>query len=35
MLLTGQNHTQAFAAPVAYDYMCGLHPGMKGTVEVK
>ena len=35
VLLKGQSHTQAFAAPGAYDYMCGLHPGMKGTVEVK
>jgi plastocyanin len=35
VLLKGQSHTQAFAAPGAYEYICGLHPNMKGTVEVK
>lgn len=25
----------ALAAPGVYDYICGLHPNMKGTVEVK
>ena len=35
VLLKGQSHTQAFAAPGVYDYTCGLHPNMKGTVEVK
>ena len=35
ILVTGQSHTQTFAAPGVYDYICGLHPNMKGTVEVK
>jgi plastocyanin len=35
VLLKGQTHTQAFAAPGSYEYMCGLHPQMKGTIEVK
>jgi plastocyanin len=35
VLLKGQSHAQAFAAPGVYDYICGLHTSMKGTVEVK
>jgi plastocyanin len=35
MLLKGQSHTQSFAAAGTYDYICGLHPQMKGSVEVK
>ena len=35
VLLKGQSHTQAFVAPGVYEYGCGLHPAMKGTVEVK
>jgi plastocyanin len=35
LLMKGQSHTQTFAAPGVYDYVCGLHPAMKGTVEVK
>ena len=35
VLLKGQSHTRAFAAPGVYDYSCGLHPNMKGSVEVK
>jgi plastocyanin len=35
VLSKGQRHTQAFATPGVYDYMCGLHPGMKGQIEVK
>ena len=35
LLLKGQSHTQTFAAPGVYEYICGLHPAMKGTVEVK
>jgi plastocyanin len=35
MLLKGQSHTQAFASAGQYEYICGLHPAMKGTVEVK
>jgi plastocyanin len=35
VLLKGQRHTQAFAAPGTYEYACGLHPQMKGLVEVK
>ncbi|MBI4634894.1 MAG: cytochrome P460 family protein [Candidatus Rokubacteria bacterium] len=34
-LVRGQSHSQAFAAPGVYDYMCGLHPSMKGQIEVK
>jgi plastocyanin len=35
VLLRGQSYTQAFAAPGTYDYVCGLHPTVKGTIEVK
>jgi plastocyanin len=35
VLAKGQAHTQAFANSGTYDYMCGLHPGMKGQIEVK
>lgn len=35
VLLKGQSHAQAFVAPGVYEYGCGLHPAMKGTVEVK
>jgi plastocyanin len=35
VLLKGQSHTQAFVAPGVYEYGCGLHPAMKGIVEVK
>jgi plastocyanin len=35
LLMKGQSHTQTFAAAGVYEYVCGLHPAMKGTVEVK
>ena len=35
VLLRGQSHVQAFIAPGTYEYSCGLHPGMKGAIEVK
>jgi len=35
ILTKGQSAVIAFNAPGTYDYTCGLHPGMKGTVEVK
>jgi plastocyanin len=35
LLAKGQTHTQTFAAAGVYEYICGLHPAMKGTVEVK
>jgi plastocyanin len=35
VLAKGQRHTQTFATPGIYDYMCGLHHGMKGQIEVK
>ena len=34
-LFKGQSHSQAFGAAGVYSYACGLHPGMKGTVEAK
>lgn len=27
-------HAQTFDAPGLYNYICGLHPNMKGSVEV-
>jgi len=35
VLLKGQRHTQGFATAGVYEYICGLHPNMKGAVEVK
>jgi plastocyanin len=35
VLLKGQSHSQAFATAGSYEYICGLHPSMKGTIEVK
>jgi len=35
VLLKGQSHTQPFVTAGVYEYSCGLHPSMKGTVEVK
>ena len=35
VLLKGQSHTQTLATPGTYDYICGLHTSMKGTIEVK
>ena len=35
ILTKGQSHTQAFKDPGTYEYMCGLHPQMKGSIEVK
>ena len=35
LLLKGQSHSQTFPAAGTYDYICGLHPNMKATVEVK
>src|SRR5687768_14222615 len=35
ILVKGQSHSQTFAAAGTYDYICGLHPNMKGAVEVK
>jgi plastocyanin len=35
VLLKGQRHTQSFDKPGVYDYICGLHPNMKGAIEVK
>jgi len=34
-LFQGQSHTQAFPTPGVFNYACGLHPAMKGMVEVK
>ena len=35
ILTKGQSAVMAFNTPGSYDYICGLHPSMKGTVEVK
>jgi plastocyanin len=35
VLARGQRHTQTFGTPGTYDYLCGLHPSMKGQIEVK
>jgi plastocyanin len=35
ILTKGQSAVMAFGAAGNYDYICGLHPSMKGTVEVK
>lgn len=35
VLAKGEAHTHAFAEAGTYDYLCGLHPGMKGQIEVK
>lgn len=35
VMLKGQSQTLKFTAPGTYDYICGLHPGMKGKVEVQ
>ena len=35
ILTKGESHTHTFEAPGAYEYICGLHPQMKGSVEVK
>jgi plastocyanin len=35
ILTKGESHTHTFDMPGAYDYICGLHPQMKGSVEVK
>jgi plastocyanin len=35
ILTKGQSAVIAFNAAGSYDYICGLHPNMKGTVEVK
>jgi plastocyanin len=34
LMLKGQSATLKFDEPGTYGYICGLHPGMKGTVEV-
>ena len=35
ILTKGQSAVMAFNTPGTYDYTCGLHPSMKGSVEVK
>jgi plastocyanin len=35
VILKGQSQTLKFTAPGTYDYICGLHPGMKGRIEVQ
>jgi plastocyanin len=35
ILTKGQSAVMAFSTAGSYDYVCGLHPSMKGTIEVK
>lgn len=35
VLTKGQTHSQTFTTPGVYEYVCGLHPAMKGQIEVK
>jgi plastocyanin len=35
VLLKGESTTLTFDQPGTFGYICGLHPGMKGTVEVR
>ena len=35
ILVKGQSYAQAFDKAGSYDYACGLHPNMKGKVEVR
>jgi plastocyanin len=35
VLLTGQSAQLSIAEAGSYEYICGLHPAMKGTIEVK
>ena len=35
ILVKGQSHSHTFPSAGTYDYICGLHPNMKGSVEVK
>ena len=35
VILKGQSVAMKFDHPGTYDYICGLHPGMKGKIEVK
>jgi hypothetical protein len=35
VLLKGQSASLTVAEPGTYDYICGLHPNMKGKIEVK
>jgi plastocyanin len=35
ILRKGESHTHSFKTAGTFDYICGLHPGMKGSIEVK
>jgi plastocyanin len=35
VMTKGQSYAHTFASAGTYDYICGLHPQMKGQVEVK
>jgi plastocyanin len=35
ILLKGQSHVMGFNSAGTYEYICGLHPNMKGAIEVK
>ena len=35
ILLKGQSHVMGFNTAGTYEYICGLHPNMKGAIEVK
>jgi plastocyanin len=34
VLLKGQSEALSFDEAGTYEYICGLHPSMKGTIEV-
>ena len=34
VILKGQSQALKFTAPGTYDYICGLHPGMKGEIRI-
>jgi plastocyanin len=35
ILTKGQSYVMAFNTPGTFDYICGLHPNMKGSVDIK
>jgi plastocyanin len=35
ILLKGQSHAMGFTVAGTYEYVCGLHPSMKGSLDIK